>query len=330
MAQRRRRTSSARRSRCRSSPSPSSAAWARWPARWPAPSPLYAPAFFLGPVTEAIFGEFSAQVGFQLALGGLGLVARRCSPIPTGIAGAAQTCVGAAARAHRPRADRPAADAAPEPPLVVDRRAAVLRRAPGPRRRRHPRRASGRSSGSSDRTAPARRRCSTSSPARSAPTPAASGSSARRSPTCRRSSGPPFGVARSFQNARLFPGLTVTETVQVALSGRNRVGFVSSAVGAPWARALNRQHPQARRSSSSSGSTSRTGPTPSTSDLSTGTRRICDLAAQVATPPEAAPARRADRRRRPAGVRDVPAAAPPDPRRARLLDPASSSTTCRC
>src|SRR5439155_24190205 len=50
-----------------------------------------------------------------------------------------------------------------------------------------------------------------------------------------------WGVARSFQHARLFPGLTVTQTVQVALSPKNRVGFLSATLGAPWAPVVNRR-----------------------------------------------------------------------------------------
>ena len=50
-----------------------------------------------------------------------------------------------------------------------------------------------------------------------------------------------FGVARSFQDATLFPGLTVTETIQVALGRRNRVGMVSAMVAAPWVRVTERQ-----------------------------------------------------------------------------------------
>ena len=94
-----------------------------------------------------------------------------------------------------------------------------------------------------------------------------------------------FGVARSFQDATLFPGLTVTETIQVALGRRNRVGMVSAMVAAPWVRVTERQVLREARQIAE-----RFGLTPwadvQTSQLSTGTRRICDLAAQVATRPK--------------------------------------------
>jgi ABC-type branched-subunit amino acid transport system ATPase component len=94
-----------------------------------------------------------------------------------------------------------------------------------------------------------------------------------------------FGVARSFQDARLFPGLTVLETVQVALNGGNRVGLLASALAAPWARSLNgRTHAEAMEL------LERFELAPwahtLTADLSTGTRRICDLVAQLARRPK--------------------------------------------
>jgi ABC-type branched-subunit amino acid transport system ATPase component/branched-subunit amino acid ABC-type transport system permease component len=94
-----------------------------------------------------------------------------------------------------------------------------------------------------------------------------------------------YGVARSFQDATLFPGLTVTETIQVALGRRNRVGMVSAMLAAPWVRTTERQVVREARQIAE-----RFGLGPwadvQTSQLSTGTRRICDLAAQVATRPK--------------------------------------------
>src|SRR5437764_1001396 len=46
-----------------------------------------------------------------------------------------------------------------------------------------------------------------------------------------------YGLGRSFQQASLFPGLTVTETMQVAMSTQHRVGLLASAASAPWVRA---------------------------------------------------------------------------------------------
>jgi ABC-type branched-subunit amino acid transport system ATPase component/branched-subunit amino acid ABC-type transport system permease component len=93
-----------------------------------------------------------------------------------------------------------------------------------------------------------------------------------------------FGAARSFQDASLFQGLTVTETLQVALNSKYRVSSGASLVRAPWARDAEEQSRyEAVRI------LDRFGLSPwadtLTSDLSTGTRRICDLAAQVAVRP---------------------------------------------
>jgi ABC-type branched-subunit amino acid transport system ATPase component len=94
-----------------------------------------------------------------------------------------------------------------------------------------------------------------------------------------------FGLSRSFQDAQLFPGLTVAETVQFAVARASRPGMLSALVGAPWARAADRE---AKRRAADI--LDELGLTPwadtLTSALSTGTRRICDLAAQVAAGPQ--------------------------------------------
>jgi ABC-type branched-subunit amino acid transport system ATPase component/ABC-type branched-subunit amino acid transport system permease subunit len=93
-----------------------------------------------------------------------------------------------------------------------------------------------------------------------------------------------FGMARTFQDARLFGGLSVRETVQVAMAFRNKVGTMSALVAAPWAQATELATQQ-----KADEIIERFGLVPwadsLTSELSTGTRRVCDLAVQVAAEP---------------------------------------------
>jgi ABC-type branched-subunit amino acid transport system ATPase component len=95
----------------------------------------------------------------------------------------------------------------------------------------------------------------------------------------------PFGLARSFQDASLFAGLTVRETILVALAQRHKIGVLSAMTAAPWVRRTERQ--MRREADDVLG---RFGLTPwadaRAPELSTGTRRICDLAAQVASKPK--------------------------------------------
>ena len=243
---------------------------------------LFGPTYFLTGFTEAIFGEFSAHIGFQLALGGIGLVGVQLA-YPTGVAGAAQEVWErvlqrvAARQAAKPETHD-------EPPLVVtDVRLSFggLRAVDDASIRVERGEIVG-------LIGPNGAGKTTLVNAISGATPADGGSIrvfgeevVDLAPEFRAA----FGVARSFQNARLFPGLTVTQTVQVALSGANRVGFLSSALGAPWARLLN-QHSRKEALEL----LERLNLTPwansLTSDLSTGTRRVCDLAAQLATRPK--------------------------------------------
>jgi len=94
-----------------------------------------------------------------------------------------------------------------------------------------------------------------------------------------------FGLSRSFQDASLFAGLTVTETIQVATARRHKVGVLSAMVRAPWVRASERR---ARGEAQEIVERFGLGPWADAraSELSTGTRRICDLAAQVAARPK--------------------------------------------
>jgi ABC-type branched-subunit amino acid transport system ATPase component len=243
---------------------------------------LFGSAFFFAPVTKAIFGEFSAQVGFQLALGGVGVIGALLA-YPTGIAGAAQRLWERVL--ERMAANRQdAAAVAVAPPLTateVSLSFGGVRALDGASIRVEPGEIVG-------LIGPNGAGKTTLLNAISGTLRADTGSirvfgqEVVDLPPEFRSA---FGLARSFQSARLFPGLTVTETVQVALAGHERVGFVSSALGAPWARALNRR---SRAEALELLERLNLGPWADalTADLSTGTRRICDLAAQVATRPK--------------------------------------------
>src|ERR1019366_686204 len=94
-----------------------------------------------------------------------------------------------------------------------------------------------------------------------------------------------YGLARSFQDASLFAGLTVSETVQVATSRHTTTYLLPALVGAPWVRAAERK---SRQRALEIVDAFGLGPWADalTSELSTGMRRICDLAAQVASEPQ--------------------------------------------
>ncbi|HEX3705840.1 MAG TPA: ATP-binding cassette domain-containing protein [Mycobacteriales bacterium] len=93
-----------------------------------------------------------------------------------------------------------------------------------------------------------------------------------------------YGLARSFQAAHLFPGLTVREAVQTVLGARRGIGAISSMVRAPWATGA-----EAKIRAEAEALVASTGLSPwadtLTADLSTGTRRICDLTLQIAARP---------------------------------------------
>jgi branched-chain amino acid transport system ATP-binding protein len=50
-----------------------------------------------------------------------------------------------------------------------------------------------------------------------------------------------LGVARTFQNIRLFPALTVLENVKIGVEARQRSGAVSAMLGLPWQRREERE-----------------------------------------------------------------------------------------
>jgi branched-chain amino acid transport system ATP-binding protein len=50
-----------------------------------------------------------------------------------------------------------------------------------------------------------------------------------------------LGVARTFQNIRLFPALTALENVQVGIESRHRAGPIAAMLGLPWQRREERE-----------------------------------------------------------------------------------------
>src|SRR5439155_12458092 len=94
-----------------------------------------------------------------------------------------------------------------------------------------------------------------------------------------------FGLGRSFQDARLFPGLTVAEALQVALAREYRVGVLSSMFRAPWARGADvASRKRAHALLATMGLSEWVDAL--TSELSTGMRRMTDLAMQAAARPK--------------------------------------------
>jgi ABC-type branched-subunit amino acid transport system ATPase component/ABC-type branched-subunit amino acid transport system permease subunit len=241
---------------------------------------LFAPTYFLSPHLTGLFGSFGRQIGFQLALGGFGLIAVLLS-YPTGIAGMVQRAwertLESIAR-HRPGAVRDGNDTLVVRDLDVrfggvvalDGASITVGRGEivgliGPN--------------GAGKTTLINAISGVIRPDRGSIT--VDGKEMLGLPPDYRVG---FGVGRSFQDALLFPGLTVIETLQVALSNRSRVGTISSMLGTPWARAADR-----RTRSEALTIAERLGLLPwadaLTGELSTGTRRICDLAAQVAAKP---------------------------------------------
>ena len=93
-----------------------------------------------------------------------------------------------------------------------------------------------------------------------------------------------LGVARSFQDATLFPGLTVLETVQIGLGHRTRPRLLPAMAGAPWVRSAESE---SRRQALEIVRSFGLEPWEQslTIELSTGMKRICDLMVQVAAGP---------------------------------------------
>lgn len=96
-----------------------------------------------------------------------------------------------------------------------------------------------------------------------------------------------FGLARTFQDARLFPGLTVHETLLLAVGNRANVGFLSAMLRAPWVRAAEKRLHLLTDDIVRDFGLSQYAQTP-LGELSTGTRRIVDVAALMATRPKIA------------------------------------------
>jgi len=95
---------------------------------------------------------------------------------------------------------------------------------------------------------------------------------------------PRRGLSRTFQDAHLYPGLTVLETVMAATDARLRGGAVSAMTASPWSRMYERdQRASAEAVLATFGLSDHAGTL--VGELSTGMRKVCDLAAVVAADP---------------------------------------------
>jgi ABC-type branched-subunit amino acid transport system ATPase component len=93
-----------------------------------------------------------------------------------------------------------------------------------------------------------------------------------------------LGVVRSFQDARLYPELTVEDTLLLCEDARQRVSVLSTTLQMPWARRTEREKRQAVQGVIASFGLERFR-NHLTGHLSTGTRRVVDLASIVLAGP---------------------------------------------
>jgi ABC-type branched-subunit amino acid transport system ATPase component len=93
-----------------------------------------------------------------------------------------------------------------------------------------------------------------------------------------------LGVVRSFQDCRLYPELSVLDTLMLCEDARHRVGVLSTTLQLPWARSAERTKRGAVDQVIGSFGLDRFRDHP-TGHLSTGTRRVVDLASIVLAAP---------------------------------------------
>ena len=93
-----------------------------------------------------------------------------------------------------------------------------------------------------------------------------------------------LGIVRSFQDCRLYPELTVEDTLLLCEDARHRVGVLSTTLQMPWARRAEGQKRKAIDGVIASFGLERFR-LHSTAHLSTGTRRVVDLASIVLANP---------------------------------------------
>jgi ABC-type branched-subunit amino acid transport system ATPase component/ABC-type branched-subunit amino acid transport system permease subunit len=245
---------------------------------------LFSMTFFLSPKLSGLFGDFGRQVGFQLALAGVGVVATLLL-YPTGMAGFGQRLYARFLDAVAAAQERTASDAAPfrDVPLHVEGATVAF----------------GGVQALSDASIRVGKGeivglIGPNGAGKSTLMNVISGTVRPDSASVRvfgtqliglgREYRAALGIARSFQDASLFAGLTVREALQIAADRRHRVGMLSQALRLPWARAA-----EAASRAEAEEVLERLGlhawaDTP-TGELSTGTRRICDLAAQAVSRP---------------------------------------------
>jgi len=241
---------------------------------------IYAGMFFVSPALTSVFGGFGRQVGFQLALGGAGITAT-VMLYPAGLAGAAQQ----AWAKFLERLDARQVPSGPDDdvPLVAEDvhvRFGGVQALAGASIRVDAGEIVGLIGPNGAGKSTLMNVISGTVRPTSASVRIFGQNMTRLAPEYRAA----FGVGHSFQDARLFPGLTVIEAVQVALHQHSRAGLVTTALGAPWARRAEAKSRQAAEQM-----VDRLGLTPwadcLVAELSTGTRRICDLAAQAVARP---------------------------------------------
>jgi ABC-type branched-subunit amino acid transport system ATPase component/ABC-type branched-subunit amino acid transport system permease subunit len=243
---------------------------------------VYLPTFFVAPQLNPLLGEFGRNMGFQLAVSGAGLALMPLA-YPAGFAGMADEVWAKVLRAldRAPEEDEPAVDE--PPPLVVEElsvsfggiraldevalevRAGEIVGLIGP-------------NGAGKTTLI--NVISGLVESRRGVVRLGGVDITGRAPDARGT----LGLGRSFQDARLFPGLTVAESVQLAVRDGVRAGVVSSLFAAPWARAADaRSREEADRILATMSLTDWSEAL--TSELSTGLRRMTDLAMQIAARP---------------------------------------------
>jgi ABC-type branched-subunit amino acid transport system ATPase component/ABC-type branched-subunit amino acid transport system permease subunit len=244
---------------------------------------LYGFTYFLGPHFQALFGNVGQNLGFSLALAGAGVVSTILW-LPTGLAGAAQSRWQAYLDARGARELKAVTSGDPELPLVVEGvhvNFGGVVALENPDIVVHPGEIVGLiGTNGAGKTTLMNVISGVIRPQRGS-VKVFGHEVIELAPDYRAA----FGLSRSFQDATLFAGLTVRETIQVAASRRHKVGILSAMLSAPWVRRSERRTRQMadeiiERFGLGNWADART------SDLSTGTRRICDLAAQVAARPK--------------------------------------------